>query len=295
MKILLTGSSGLLGTAVLNEAKRFGKEQHRELEFVGLDTRESTFAPSSSLVFHKGSFTDGALIEKILPGCDAIIHTAAYHGRFLATHTPTEFVEVNAGGLATLMEACVKYNVKRCIFSSTMEILVGRDWAASGMARLDESCPPRPDSIYSQSKLQCESLGQYYAAKYGIEFLALRYQNIEAPDASPLGLLARGATAADVARANLRGLIAPDVSYEMMLIGPATPVTNQDIAKAQSEPESVLEKYWPGALKVLLERNLQLSPHHFWPPVNIDKARRVLCWQPEQTFGKWLSAQRKNT
>lgn len=287
MKILLTGSSGLLGGAVLQEAPRFGREHNIDFQFVGLDMRESTFN-ASNFENHIGSFTDARLIEKILPGCDTVIHTAAYHGGFLKDHTPTEFVEVNAGGLTTLLEACVKHGVRRFVFSSTMEILVGRDWAASGMQRLDESCPPRCDSIYSQSKLQCESLGQYYGARKGIEFIALRYQNIDPPNSSPLGLLARGVTAADTARANLLATIVENVSYEMMLIGPSSPITNQDIVKAQTDPEAVLEKYWPGALKVLSEQNLKLSPNYFWPVVNIDHARRVLGWQPQQTFEKWL-------
>jgi len=287
MKILLTGSSGLLGTAVLNEAARFGQEHDIDFEFVGLDIRESTFA-SSTFENHVGNFTDAALIEKILPGCDAVIHTAAYHNGQMKDHTPTEFVEVNAGGLTTLLETCVKHGVKRFVFSSTMEILVGRDWVASGMQRLDESCPPRPQTIYSQSKLQCESLGQYYVAQMGIEFLALRYQNIDPPNASPLGLLARGVTAADAARANLLATTVKNISYEMMLIGPATPLQNSDMVKAQSNPESVLERYWPGATKVLLEEGLNLKPDDFWPAVNIDHARRVLSWEPEQTFERWL-------
>lgn len=290
MKILLTGSSGLLGTTVLNKAARFGKEHNFDFEFVGLDVRESTFTPPT-FENHVGSFTDAPLIEKLLPGCDAVIHTAAYHGRFLKDHTPTEFVEVNVGGLTTMLEACVKHQVKRFVFSSTMEILVGRDWAASGMQRLDESCPPRPDSIYSQSKLQCESLGQYYAARKGIEFLALRYQNIDPPNASPLGLLARGVTAADTARANLMATIAKDVSYDMFVIGPATPITTQDMIKAQRDPESVIEKYWRGASKVLIENDLQLSLNHFWPAAAIDHARRVFGWEPEETFERWLGQQ----
>jgi nucleoside-diphosphate-sugar epimerase len=159
------------------------------------------------------------------------------------------------------------------------------------MQRLDESCPPRCDSIYSLSKLQCESLGQFYAARKKIEFVALRYQNIDPPNSSPLGLLARGVTARDTARSNLYAAIAKDVSYEMMLIGPASPITNQDIVKAQTDPEAVLEKYWPGAQKVLLEKHLKAAPHDFWPPLNIDHARRVLSWEPESTFEGWLRAQ----
>jgi UDP-glucose 4-epimerase len=283
MKILLTGSSGLLGKAILEQAERLGREHNVAFEFIGLDMRKSTFdAPLQE--FHQGSFTDAALIEKILPGCDAVIHTAAYHGGFLKTHTPTEFVEVNAGGQTTLLEACVKHGVRRFVFSSTMEILVGRKWTASGIQRLDESCPPRCDSIYSLSKLQCELLGQYYAAQKDIEFLALRYQDLDPSDAPPLRLLARGVDVADAARANLLGAIVEDVSYEMMLIGPASPLTNQDMLAAQNAPQDVIEKYWPGAMKVLLDQNLSPQPNHFWPAVSIDRARCVLGWQPERTF-----------
>jgi hypothetical protein len=61
--------------------------------------------------------------------------------------------------------------------------------------------------------------------------------------------------------------------------------------KAQTDTEAVLEKYWPGASKVLLEQDLKLSPNCFWPAVNIDHARRVLGWEPGQTFEKWLREQ----
>jgi hypothetical protein len=63
------------------------------------------------------------------------------------------------------------------------------------------------------------------------------------------------------------------------------------MVKAQSDPESVIEKFWPGAAKVLLEKGLNLKPHDFWPAVSIDHARRVLSWEPEQTFESWLRVQ----
>lgn len=290
MRILLTGSSGLLGSAILNEAARLGQEHQINFEFVGLDIRESTSA-HPSLENHIGNFTDAALIEKLLPGCDAVIHTAAYHGGFLKDHTPNEFVDVNVGGQTTLLEACVAHDVRRFVYSSTMEVLVGNDWTASGMQRLDETCPPRCDTIYSQSKLMGESLGQYYAERKGIEFLTLRYQNLERSGYSPLSLLARGVTAEDAARANLLAAIVPDISYELMLIGPATPFINFDMVQAQSDPAAVVEKYWPGAMKVLLEKNLSLTSNRFWCAVRIDRARRVLGWQPETTFEGWLKEQ----
>ncbi len=290
MKILLTGVSGLLGQAILQAAPDFANQHSLSLEFIGVDIREPATTPSN-LEFHFGSYTDPALLEQLIPQCDAVIHTAALHGGCLKTHTPTEFIAENVGGLCTLLETCNKHHLRRIVFSSTMEILVGRDWYASGMQRLDETSPPRCDSIYSESKLLGEQLGAYYSRKYGIEFLALRYMNIEPPGYHPLQLLGRGNPAIDVALANLHAAIAPDIACEVLLVAPQTPLTNQDIVRAQSDPQAVLESYWPGATAILEQNGLKNGPLFFANPIDITRTKRILKWQPATTFETWLISQ----
>ncbi len=290
MKILLTGSNGLLGQAVIDQVPHFAKRHHIPLEVIGLDLHKPV-NPSPHCEFHQGSYTDAALLEQLIPQCDAVIHTASLHGNCLKTHTPTEFVEVNVGGLATLLESCVKHNLRRFVFSSTMEILVGRDWYASGMQRLDETSPPHCDSIYSTSKLLCEHLGADYARRFGIEFLALRYMNIELPGHHPLQLLSRGNPASDVALANLHAVLAPDVNFEVLLVAPQTPLTNQDIVRAQTDPLAVIETHWPGAALILQENGHTAHSHFFANPINISKTKRVLKWEPAHTFETWLISQ----
>lgn len=290
MKILLTGVSGLLGQAILQAAPDFANKHSLSLEFIGIDIRKPAIV-TPNLDFRLGSYTDPALVEELIPQCDAVIHTASLHGNCLTTHTPTEFIEENIGGLTTMLESCVKHDLRRFVFSSTMEILVGRDWYASGMQRLDEASPPRCDSIYSQSKLQGEQLGAYYARKFGIEFFALRYMNIEPPGYHPLQLLGRGNPASDVALANLHAVIAAPIEFEVLLVAPETPLTNQDIVRAQSDPKAVLESYWPGANAILEQNGLKNGPLFFANPININKTKRVLKWQPATTFESWLISQ----
>jgi UDP-glucose 4-epimerase len=290
MKILLTGASGLLGQAIVQAAPGFAKKHSLSLEFIGIDIREPA-ANTPNLEFHHGSYTDQALLEQLIPQCDAVVHTAALHGGCLKTHTPTEFIAENVGGLCTLLETCIKHQLRRVVFSSTMEILVGRDWYASGMQRLDEASPPRCDSIYSQSKLQGEHLGAYCARKFDIEFFALRYMNIEPPGYHPLQLLGRGNSASDVALANLHAVIAPPIEFEVLLVAPETPLTNQDIVRAQSDPQAVLEGYWPGATAILEQNGLKIGPLFFANPININKTKRILKWQPTTTFETWLISQ----
>ena len=162
-KILLTGAAGCLGTAV------------RELAGETVDLICVDVDPAGDPSIRQGSFTDASFIRELLEGCSAVIHTAAMHGGHRKTHTPTQFTEVNVAGLVTLLELCRELGIGRFVFSSSIEVLVGRLWTASGMAVLDEDTTPKPDWIYPLNKLLGEQIGIYYFRRYGIEFVAFRY------------------------------------------------------------------------------------------------------------------------
>lgn len=279
-KILLTGAAGKLGKALRNlDCESF----NARVEWVSLDV---TTNDDSSI--REGTFTDQAILDELLPGCTAVIHTAALHGRFRKSHTPVEFTDVNVTGLVRLLESCLTHGVKRFVFSSTMEVLIGQDWMASGMAVMDESTPTRPDWIYPANKLMCEELGKYYHERHGIEFIALRYMSFEKGTIPGPNLLARDVVAHDAASANLLAATKPGLAYDVLNIGPDTPLTNQDIVAALEDPHAVIEKYWPGATEFLKAGNVELQHTHFWPVTRIDKARQVLGWTPEYSFETYL-------
>lgn len=71
-------------------------------------------------------------------------------------------------------------------------------------------------------------------------------------------------------------------------VGPKRPITNRDIIQAFTDPESVVEKYWPGALEVLKAKGFKIKSENFWPVANIRKAKLILGWEPELTFESWL-------
>jgi UDP-glucose 4-epimerase len=277
-KFLLTGAAGALGSAIRAEAKD-------DCEIVGLDLQTG-----GDSQIHQASFTDAAAVEPLIEGCDAVIHTAAMHGGHRNTHTPTQYTEVNVGGMVTLLELCVKHGVKRFVFSSTMEVIIGYDWAASGMAAFDEGSTPDPDWIYPATKLACEQMGLYYFRRHGIAFAALRYQGFDANYQPSPQLLARYIMPRDVARANLLAATVPDLAYEVFHIGPDTPLTQHDIIAAASAPYAVVEKYWPGATSILKAHNISLNLNDFWPVARIEKAKRMLGWQPQTTFETYLQS-----
>jgi nucleoside-diphosphate-sugar epimerase len=174
--------------------------------------------------------------------------------------------------------------------SSTLEVLCGGDWCASGRTVLDESMPPRPDWIYPLTKLLAEELGHYHVAQNGLEVVQLRYAWVvnEANASRGLVLLARGVGDTDVAEANLLAATAPGLSDHVLLIGPDVPFKQADIQLAQTDPAAVVERHWPGAVAVLGERAKRLKSEHFWPVCRIDRAKQILGWRPKVTFERFL-------
>lgn len=275
MKILLTGAAGKLGEAVF----RLASDEH---EVVGIDLHDG-----GNSAIHTLSFTERDKVSSLMEGCDVVIHTAALHGGHAKTHSPTQYVEINVGGLATLLDLCLEHGVKRMVYSSSMEVVVGKDWLANGLGVFDESTPPAPDWIYPLTKLQGELMGKLYQRRHGLEFVALRYMNIR--DNKPcMQLLTRGNVRDDVARANLLAASVPGIGFEVFHIGPETPLRAADMVQAQSDPRAVLEQYWPGSSDILGTAGVQPAWKYFWPVTRIDKARRLLGWKPEVTFQTYL-------
>lgn len=276
MRILVTGAGGCLGRAV----RRLAAGQH---EVIGVDV-ETGGDPQ----VRAGSFTDLELMREMMTDCDAVIHTAALHGGYRKTHTPHQFTEVNVLGLQGMLELAVELGVRRFVFSSTMEVVIGRTWDSSGMAVVDEETPPNPDWIYPLNKHQCELLGQYYHRHHGLAFTALRYMWFgDEPELTP-HLLARFVVPDDVARINLMAAEQNEGDFHVLHVGPETPLTYADIPAAASDPGAVVERYWPGARCFLEEAGVSLAHSHFWPVTRIDRARVAFGWRPRVGFADYL-------
>jgi UDP-glucose 4-epimerase len=278
-RILITGACGCLGRAI----HRVSNQQHK---FVLLDQDAQVEAQGG----FRGDFSDADLLRRAVAGCDAIIHTAAMHGGSRGKRSNAEFIKANVLGTENLFQAALQAGVKRLAIASSMEVLVGGKWGVYGTAVLDESLRPKPDWIYPITKYQVEVLGHLYAQHHGLQVVQLRYMAFDDTPMQKLGLalLARYLTADDVGRATLLAATAPGIADEVLNIGPDTPLTQQDVNDAMTDPMAVLERNWPGAGDILRKHNLQPHRDHFWPVTRIDRAKRVLDWQPRDTFERFL-------
>jgi nucleoside-diphosphate-sugar epimerase len=198
---------------------------------------------------------------------------------------------VNVIGAHQIYRAAVDLGIKRVVVSSTLEVLCGFDWTASGVAVYDETMPARPDWIYPASKHLVEELGHYYAREFGLEVIQLRYSWVRDVPVRTLGmgLLGRSVAASDVAEANLLACTKPGLTDHVFIIGADSPLKRPDMMKALSDPESVLEKYWPGSVDVLKKNEVKILSKAFWPVLNISSAKQILGWQPKVGFEDFLT------
>src|SRR5216684_2621857 len=107
MRILVTGSAGHLGEALMRTLQGAGREA------MGLDIKSSPFT-------HRvGSITDRDFVAQCMQCAEAVVHTATLHKPHIASHTRQQFIDTNITGTLNLLEAAVSAGVKSFVFTST--------------------------------------------------------------------------------------------------------------------------------------------------------------------------------
>lgn len=173
-RILLLGAAGRIGKIL-----RPGlKDPNRILRLV--DIAPLGKAASDEEIFD-ANILEPVSLEKSMQGVDCIIHLAGY-----PEEAPWEVIlPANINGTFNVFEAARKTGVKRIIFASTNRVVsfYRRDRS------IDTSMPPRPEGLYSASKVFCEGLARLYADKYGISVACLRIGSFEEKPKEPRHLI----------------------------------------------------------------------------------------------------------
>ena len=158
MNVLVTGSSGYLGAALVARGSR--RDGHA---VVGLDPNPG---PATGAV---GSAADRSLVASLLREhrIEAILHAGALHKPDVARRSATEFVAANVQGTLNLLEEAVApgSKVDRFVFTSTTSLMITREMrahrdAGRPLARArwmtEEIGQLAPRNIYGVTKLAAE-------------------------------------------------------------------------------------------------------------------------------------------
>ena len=107
MSILVTGSAGHLGEAMMRTLRAQGRPT------TGVDIVPSPYTD------RVGSIADRAFVDRAMAGVHAVVHTATLHKPHVATHSRQDFIDTNVTGTLNLLEAAAAHGVTAFVFTST--------------------------------------------------------------------------------------------------------------------------------------------------------------------------------
>jgi UDP-glucose 4-epimerase len=288
MKILITGSSGHLGEALVRTLRE------RQADVVGLDRLPSPFTR------HVGTITDREFVRRCVAGVDAVVHAATLHKPHVATHTRHEFVDTNVTGTLNLLEEAVSGRVSSFVFTSTTSTF-GRALvppAGSPAVWVTEDLPHVPRNIYGVTKTAAEDLCELFHRRHRLACLVLRTsrffpevdddprvreayddENVKANE-----FLYRRVDLEDVVDAHLLALEkARAIGFGRYIVSATTPFQADDLAELRVCAPKVVERRVPEYLEEYARRDWKMFPVIERVYVN-ERARRELGWQPRHGF-----------
>src|SRR5215213_5678736 len=289
MRVLVTGASGTLGTALL---PRLAAADH---EAVALDLR----AGSQRAEWVTGDVRDAGVVAAAMESVELVVHTAALHGIHLADHSPREFHDLNLTGTFNVWDAAVEQGVRGVIFSSTMGVYgeTRRSPTDDEVVFLDEDVPLEPGDVYGWTKVAGEELCRYHLRQDGIPSVALRYGMFVPEPFFRYGirLLYGGVHEDDVADGVMAAIGALErgaVQHEAFNIEAPLPFTPDDATDLRRDPLVVVDRHYPGAAELLRSRGVEsLKPVSEVFPVQ--RLEERLGFRPRHDFGTWLEELRE--
>jgi len=288
MKILVTGSAGHLGEALMRTLPHSGHEP------LGIDMKASGF---TDLV---GSITDRSFVRRSMDGMNAVVHTATLHKPHIVTHSRQDFIDTNITGTLNLLEEAIAEGVSAFIFTSTTSVFGRAMSPAIGQpaAWITEDVAPLPKNIYGITKLAGENLCELFHLKFGLRSLILRTSRFfpepddhkETRDAYEDGnvktneFLYRRSDIEDVVNAHVLALErTSEIGFGRYIVSATTPFTTDDLQELRTSAPDVVKRHVPR-----YERAYALKGWRMFPAIDrvyVNKrARRELGWRPQYDF-----------
>ena len=288
MKILVTGSSGHLGEALMRTLRQTPHE------VVGIDLLPS------ELTDGVGSIADRMFVKRFMAGVEVVLHTATLHKPHVGTHTRQSFVDTNITGTLNLLEEAVLTGVSRFIFTSTTSAFGAALTPAPGSpaAWVTEGVSPVPRNIYGVSKVAAEDLCELFHRKQGLPCLILRTSRFfpeeddrhetrvtyEDANAKVNEFLYRRVDIEDVVDAHLLAMErAQALGFGRYLISATTPFTREDLAELRTDAPAVVARRVPGYEAEYARLGWKMFPSIDRVYVN-ERARNELGWRPRHDF-----------
>jgi dihydroflavonol-4-reductase len=156
MKTLVTGATGFLGSAIVRELLKDGREV-KVLVRQGTDTEN---IDGLDLELAYGDLRDKDSLTKALGECDVLYHTAAYYS--LWDKNKRLIYDINVEGTRNILQAALENGLTKTVYTST----VGCIGLLENGDSANEDTPFNPATLsndYKRSKYQAEQVAKEFS------------------------------------------------------------------------------------------------------------------------------------
>ncbi|MHC1783114.1 MAG: NAD-dependent epimerase/dehydratase family protein [Anaerolineaceae bacterium] len=296
---LVTGSAGFIASRVTSMLLEMGHT------VVGVDNLNDAYdvrmkdyrlkrlLGREGFTFKRLELADREAVARLaeLGPFDGVINLAARAGVRQSVENPWVYVDTNITGTLNLLELCKNNGIEKFVLASTSSIY-GNNPPMPTPETADSSAPLQP---YAATKKGAEALCHSYHYLNNIDVTIFRYFTVYGPAARPDmvmfrftqwiaegrpvrvngdGNQSRGFTYLDdIARGTIQGL--QPLGYEIINLGGHQVIKVNELIERIEElvGKKAIVEYQPRHMADVLENC-----------ANVDKARRVLNWEPQVTL-----------
>jgi UDP-glucose 4-epimerase len=168
--VLVVGGAGYIGSVTVAELLSAG---HEVVVFDSLVTGHAeAVSPGAELVV--GDLADAELLDDVFGRrtFDGVVYYAGFIAAGESMRDPGKYFLNNVGHLINLLNAMVKHQVLRFVFSSSAGV-----YGEPDKTPIEEDAPLAPVNPYGESKAVAERLLRWYDSQCGLRYVSLRYFN----------------------------------------------------------------------------------------------------------------------
>lgn len=177
--VLVIGGAGFIGSHVVAELLRtkvgrvviydnFTRGKLDRIQELLEDPRCEMFADG-------GDIREVDVLDSAVSQSDGVIHLAAMWLLHSKEYPRTAF-DVNIQGTFNVLEACVKNNVQRLVYSSSASV-----YGDAVEVPMTEEHPFNNRNFYGATKIAGEAMARAFHDRYGLSYVGLRYMNVYGP------------------------------------------------------------------------------------------------------------------
>ncbi len=178
MKFFVTGGAGFIGSTMVDLLLSKG---HQVVAYDNMETGRNQFLSGAknnpNFSFILADLNDSLKLEGAMRGADVVVHFAANADVRNGLNQRYKDIEVNTIGTHQVLEAMVKNDVKKIMFSSTSSV-----YGEAKTFPTPENSPfPIQTSLYATSKLSGEGLISSYCLGFGMQCWIFRFVSVLGP------------------------------------------------------------------------------------------------------------------